>query len=67
MTTEYPRAFKSRPRDAAVMPLPSEDATPPVMKTYFVATIATPRKNIFHLIAPDLLLQRVLGEHSIIF
>jgi hypothetical protein len=49
------------------MPLPSEDATPPVMKTYFVATIATPRKNIFHLSAPDSALQQILGEHSIIF
>jgi hypothetical protein len=37
------------------------------MNTYFVATFATPRKNIFHLILPGYPLQRVLGEQQIIF
>src|SRR5688500_13569749 len=30
-----PRLLSSRPIDAAVMPLPSEEVTPPVTKTYF--------------------------------
>src|SRR5580704_8608709 len=33
--TLRPRAFRSRPREAAVMPLPSELTTPPVKKIYF--------------------------------
>ncbi len=35
METERPRAFRIRPTLAAVMPLPSEEVTPPVTKTYF--------------------------------
>src|SRR5919197_4897560 len=31
--TERPRAFRSRPSDAATMPLPSAETTPPVTKT----------------------------------
>jgi hypothetical protein len=34
-----PRHFRSRPRDAAVIPLPRPDTTPPVTKTYFIAII----------------------------
>src|SRR5690242_17061377 len=34
--TFRPRAFNSRPSDAAVMPFPSEETTPPVTKTYLV-------------------------------
>src|ERR671927_64225 len=34
--TRRPRAFSSRPRDAATMPLPSALTTPPVTKTYLV-------------------------------
>src|SRR5512142_278595 len=33
--TERPRAFRIRPMLAAVMPLPREEVTPPVTKTYF--------------------------------
>src|SRR3954462_9104200 len=33
--TRRPRALSSRPMLAAVMPLPSEEVTPPVTKTYF--------------------------------
>src|SRR5205809_3575630 len=33
--TWRPRAFSSRPTLAAVMPLPREEVTPPVTKTYF--------------------------------
>ena len=33
--TERPRLLSSRPMLAAVMPLPSEEVTPPVTKTYF--------------------------------
>jgi hypothetical protein len=35
METRRPRALRSRPMLAAVMPLPSEEVTPPVTKTYF--------------------------------
>src|SRR5512143_2492567 len=35
MQTWRPRALRSRPILAAVMPLPSEEVTPPVTKTYF--------------------------------
>ncbi len=34
--TFSPRAFRRRPSDEAVMPLPSDETTPPVTKTYFV-------------------------------
>src|SRR5262245_53797562 len=33
--TRRPRALNSRPMLAAVMPLPNEEVTPPVTKTYF--------------------------------
>src|ERR1700741_5615526 len=33
--TRRPGAWSSRPMLAAVMPLPSEEVTPPVTKTYF--------------------------------
>src|SRR5881227_2003738 len=36
-----PRALSSRPSDAATMPLPSADTTPPVTKTYFGARALT--------------------------
>src|SRR3990172_2857775 len=36
-----PRAFRSRPSDAAVMPLPRDETTPPVTKTYFVGRALT--------------------------
>src|SRR5919107_4700952 len=35
METERPRALRMRPMLAAVIPLPSEEVTPPVTKTYF--------------------------------
>src|SRR5215210_3135425 len=35
MVTRSPRAFRSRPSDEAVSPLPSELATPPVTNTCF--------------------------------
>ncbi len=35
METERPRLLSNRPMLAAVMPLPSDDVTPPVTKTYF--------------------------------
>src|SRR5439155_15115743 len=34
--TLKPRALSSRPSEAAVMPFPSDETTPPVTKTYFV-------------------------------
>src|SRR6266550_8035121 len=39
--TRKPRAFRSRPSDAATMPFPSADTTPPVTKTYFGARALT--------------------------
>src|SRR5579862_3502550 len=35
--TFSPRAFRRRPRDAAVMPFPSDETTPPVTKTNLVS------------------------------
>jgi hypothetical protein len=40
MVTFRPRNLSSRPRDAAVSPLPSELETPPVTNTYFVSRFA---------------------------
>jgi hypothetical protein len=36
MLIESPRASRIAPRHAEVIPLPSEETTPPVMKTYDV-------------------------------
>ena len=36
MVTEYPLCCKSFANDAAMIPFPSDDVTPPVTKTYFV-------------------------------
>ena len=37
MVTRRPRHLSRRPSDEAVRPLPSDDDTPPVKKTYLVA------------------------------
>jgi hypothetical protein len=37
MVTLSPRDSKSVAKEAAAMPLPKEDTTPPVIKIYFVA------------------------------
>src|SRR3954452_15712629 len=39
--TRRPRAFSRRPSDAATIPLPSAETTPPVTKTYFGARALT--------------------------
>src|SRR5712691_1206067 len=39
--TRRPRAFSSRPSEAATIPFPSADTTPPVTKTYFGARALT--------------------------
>src|SRR5215831_8516366 len=39
--TRRPRAFSSRPSEAATIPLPRADTTPPVTKTYFGARVLT--------------------------
>src|SRR3954453_2426965 len=39
--TRRPRAFSRRPSDAATIPFPSADTTPPVTKTYFGARALT--------------------------
>ena len=36
MVTENPRACRSFAKDAAMIPFPSEEVTPPVTKTYLV-------------------------------
>lgn len=36
MVTFNPLATKRRPREAQIMPFPSDDVTPPVTKIYFV-------------------------------
>jgi hypothetical protein len=38
--TDRPRATRSRPIEAAAMPLPSEETTPPVMKMKRVSPCA---------------------------
>ena len=43
--TSSPRAFSSRPSEAAAMPFPSADTTPPVTKTYFVTGVAPTRRR----------------------
>ena len=40
MVIRYPLAFRSRPREAAVMPFPRPETTPPVTKIYFTAIAA---------------------------
>src|SRR5215831_15611684 len=39
--TRSPRAFRRRPSEAATIPFPSADTTPPVTKTYFGARALT--------------------------
>src|SRR6185312_8277126 len=39
--TRSPRALSSRPSEAATIPLPRADTTPPVTKTYFGARVLT--------------------------
>jgi hypothetical protein len=36
MVVEYPRACNNFAKEAEIIPLPSEDVTPPVTNTYFV-------------------------------
>ena len=36
MVAEYPLACKSFAKEAAIIPLPKDDVTPPVTKMYFV-------------------------------
>jgi hypothetical protein len=36
MVTEYPLSCNNFAKDAAIIPLPSDEVTPPVTKTYLV-------------------------------
>jgi hypothetical protein len=45
--TFNPRAFNKHPRDAAVIPLPRDETTPPVIKIYFV-TYPFPSLSVGH-------------------
>src|SRR5690348_15057555 len=42
MVTRRPRSTSNRPREAAAMPLPREETTPPVTKMYFVELTDSP-------------------------
>src|SRR3954454_20745519 len=52
--TLRPRAFRSRPSDAAVIPLPRDETTPPVTKTYLATYTRLPgiRSTGFHTSSP---------------
>src|SRR5574344_1041855 len=47
IVTLMPRLFKSRPSDAAVIPLPKEDTTPPVTKIYFAILLPPAHACLF--------------------
>ena len=47
METLSPRFLRSTPRDAAVIPLPNEETTPPVTKTYFDISSILHDKEIY--------------------
>src|SRR6187200_3377049 len=51
METRRPRALRIRPTLAAVMPLPSEEVTPPVTKTYFAMGTGPP--GVFPMLSKD--------------
>ena len=40
MVTEYPLAESSFPKEAAIIPFPNDDVTPPVTNKYLVAEFA---------------------------
>src|SRR2546422_5783128 len=42
IVTRRPRSTSRRPSEAAAMPFPSEETTPPVTKTYFVELTDSP-------------------------
>ena len=39
MVTEYPLAESNFPKEAAIIPFPSDDVTPPVTNKYLVAEL----------------------------
>src|SRR5579884_4385854 len=43
--TRTPRALSTWPREATVMPLPTEEMTPPVTKMYLVSLMRPPRES----------------------
>lgn len=45
MVTEYPRAWRSIPREAEMIPLPREEVTPPVTKMYLDCVVMDGLKN----------------------
>jgi hypothetical protein len=51
LVTEYPRAFSRLAKEAAIMPLPNDEATPPVTNMYLVEIIVL----TFLFVCPDLL------------
>ena len=50
MVTEKPRALSSLPKDAAVIPFPKPETTPPVTNTYFTDIIPPIRLSAYTLI-----------------
>src|SRR6476620_3576384 len=63
MVTLSPRSTNSRPNDAAAMPFPREETTPPVTKMYLVAlvaeVIALPLKCVPVSFRPSKVVQRI--------
>ena len=51
METFRPRALRMRPTLAAVMPLPREEVTPPVTKTYFA--MGQVLRGVFRMLPED--------------
>ena len=45
MVTENPLACNSLPNEAEIIPLPSDEVTPPVTKMYFADDMKNPAEN----------------------
>src|SRR3990167_11385024 len=58
------RAFKRLPIEAAVIPFPRPESTPPVTKIYLVGFFATPHPYLFYNLYATLTPCRMQGESS---
>src|SRR6476659_8377674 len=63
METFRPRALNRRPMLAAVMPLPSEEVTPPVTKTYFAMDRSSGGFSDATEIGPRMRIARAAARH----
>src|SRR5687767_3495595 len=59
IVTRSPRSTRRRPRDAAAIPLPSEETTPPVTKMYLAIGMGLPA-----LVCCDMKLRPVPSVHA---